>query len=103
MGFNRLTKFTKMKNVLIFGAEGLIGKEIIKSSNLKNQFNIIGLDINKKSKSKIIKANTLNYNNLKKIIIKINKKYGKIYGCKLNFSNSFTKKKSTSHKLKNFF
>ena len=69
------------KNVLIFGAEGLIGKEIIKSSNLKNQFNIIGLDINKKSKSKIIKANTLNYNNLKKIIIKINKKYGKIYGC----------------------
>ena len=35
----------KKKNILIFGAGGLIGKEIIKSTNLNNQFNIIGLDI----------------------------------------------------------
>ena len=52
----------KKKNILIFGAGGLIGKEIIKSSNLNNQFNIIGLDIKTKSSSKIIKVNTLNYN-----------------------------------------
>ena len=56
----------KKKNILIFGAGGLIGKEIIKSSNLNNQFNIIGLDIKTKSSSKIIKVNTLNYNTLKK-------------------------------------
>ena len=71
----------KKKNILIFGAGGLIGKEIIKSSNLNNQFNIIGLDIKTKSSSKIIKVNTLNYNALKTKIIKINKKCGKIYGC----------------------
>ena len=71
----------KKKNILIFGAEGLIGKELIKSKTLNNQFNIIGLDIKPKLRSKIIRANTLNYNGLKTKIIKIEKKYGKIYGC----------------------
>ncbi len=58
----------KKKIILIFGANGLIGKQLFSSKELNLKYHLIGFDIKKKAKEKIIKMNTLNTKSLKKKI-----------------------------------
>ncbi len=69
----------KKKNVLIFGAQGLIGRELYFSKKLNKEYNIIGLDLRNNLDKKIIKINTLDEKKLKKKLNEIHKVYGKIY------------------------
>ena len=69
----------KKKNVLIFGAQGLIGRQLYFSKKLNKEYNIIGLDLRNNLDRKIIKINTLDEKKLKNKINQIHKVYGKIY------------------------
>ena len=70
----------KKKIILIFGANGLIGKQLFSSKELNLKYHLIGFDIKKKAKEKIIKMNTLNTKSLKKKLNEIHKTFGRIYG-----------------------
>ena len=69
----------KKKNVLIFGAQGLIGRQLYLCKKLNKEYNIIGLDLKNNLNKKIIKINTLDEKKLKNKINQIHKVYGKIY------------------------
>jgi NAD(P)-dependent dehydrogenase (short-subunit alcohol dehydrogenase family) len=69
----------KKKNVLIFGAQGLIGRQLYLCNKLNREYNIIGLDLRNNLNKEIIKINTLNEKKLIKKLNEIHKVYGKIY------------------------
>lgn len=70
----------KKKNILIFGASGLIGKQLFLSPKLNLDYNVIGFDIKSKNDKRIIKLNTLDSKNIKKKINQIHKNFGIIHG-----------------------
>jgi NAD(P)-dependent dehydrogenase (short-subunit alcohol dehydrogenase family) len=85
-----------MKNVIIVGSCGLIGKALAKG--LAKNFNIIEIDILNKKKNYYYQCDILNEKNVINTISKIIKDYKKIdciinaaYPRKKNFSNTFDK------------
>ncbi len=83
-----------MKNIIIVGSRGLIGKALCKG--LSKKFNIIEIDIMNSNKKNYFKCNILNELDTKNILKKIFKKYKRIeclinsaYPRKNNFSKNF--------------
>ena len=66
------------KNILITGSEGQIGKNLVKLLN-ENNYNLILLDKKKKKKKNYYCVDFNNSKELKETVIKIKKKYSRIY------------------------
>ncbi len=83
-----------MKNIIITGCNGLIGKALTKGLSKKNK--VVGIDIINGKGKNYFKCDILNENDVKKVLDKIYKKYKKIdciinaaYPRKNNFSKPF--------------
>ena len=69
----------KKKNIIILGSAGLIGSSLVLSDLLNKNFNILSIDIKKKSKKNYYEFNLSNYSKFSNLLNTISKKYGKIY------------------------
>lgn len=69
------------KNIIVFGGNGLVGGQIVRSYILKKKFNFIIVDLKSKKKLKnFYNHNLNNFDRLGNLLKKIEKKHGKIHG-----------------------
>ena len=88
-----------MKNILLFGSEGLIGKSFY--NFLKKKYNVICVDISKKkNKKNYYQTDITKESHLNKTFNKIEKKYKKIY-CVINTAYPRNKNFSLEYKKLN--